>query len=245
MSEPLDLRGLIEAIGTWAAARPHGYRAAGARGGLSFIQFHTRPDPRAPEVQLTLRAAIVDGQPVIQVPELELRREARGGAHPTATAADARMVQPLESVATAREANAICDGCGRTGTIGRAARTAATDEPTDVYRFCAACWPEQSARCRARWREEDRLRSDQFLRGRVPARGPGGGMQFAAATWHATLELVEQIERSMIPSVPPSPEALVRLAADIERQAPELHGEMPFAVEAFVRRYGRPRANER
>ena len=244
MSEPLDLRGLIEAIRTWAAARPHGWRAAGARGGFSFIQFHTRPDPRAPEVQLTLRAAIVDGQPVIQVPELETRGESGGeDALPSATAAEARLVHPIDSAATAREANAACDGCGRTGTIGRAVRTAPTGEPTEVHRFCAACWPEQAARYRARWREEDRVGSDQFLRGRVPARGPGRGMQFTAGTWHATLEMVEQIERQMMPSVPPSPEALARLAADIERQAPELDGEMPVAVEGFVRRYGRPRAN--
>jgi hypothetical protein len=244
LSEPLDVRRLIEAIQTWAAARPHGCRTAGTRGGLSFIQLHTRPDPRAPEVQFTLRAAIVDGQPVIQVPELEASNESSsGGPGRNATATEA-VALPIESAATAHEADAICEGCRRTGTIGRAVRTAPTGQPTEVHRFCAACWPEQSARYRARWQEEDRIRGDQFLRDRIPARGAGYGMYFAAATWHAALEIVEHVERSMIPSVPPSPEALARLAADIERQAPELNDEMPFAVEAFIRRYGRPRTDE-
>jgi hypothetical protein len=49
----------------------------------------------------------------------------------------------------------------------------------------------------------------------------------------------------MIPSVPPSPEALARLAEDIERHAPALDGEMPFPIEAFIQRYGRRRASER
>jgi hypothetical protein len=213
---------------------------------LWFIQFHTRPDPRAPEVQLTLRAAIVDGQPVIQVPELEARSESpSGGPGPSATPAEACVALPIESAATAHEAKAICEGCGRTGTIGRAVRTAPTGEPTEVHRFCAACWPEQSARYRARWLEEDRIRGDQFLRDRVAASGAGYGMYFAAATWHAALEIVEHVERSMIPSVPPSPEALARLAEDIERHAPALDGEMPFPIEAFIQRYGRRRASER
>lgn len=240
MSERLDTRGLFKAIQAWAAARPHGFRSAGAPGGYSFIQFHTRPDPRGPEVQLTLRAAIVDGQAVIQVPELEPRGESHvGDVRPTVTAAEAEMVAPIESPTTLRETNAVCDGCGHTGIIGRAMRTAPTGETTEAHRFCAACWPEQSARYRARWAEEDRVRSDDFMRGRLPASGAGYGMQFAAATWHTTLEIVEQIERSMVPSVPASPEALAQLAADIERHAPEVDGEMPFAVEAFVRRYGR------
>jgi hypothetical protein len=117
-------------------------------------------------------------------------------------------------------------------------RTAPTGEPIEVHRFCAACWPEQSARYRARWREEDRIHQESFLRGRVSARGAGPGMQFVAATWHSTIEMVEAIENSMIPSVPPPPEALARLAADLERQAPELDGEMPVVIETFIRRYG-------
>jgi hypothetical protein len=33
---------------------------------------------------------------------------------------------------------------------------------------------------------------------------------------------------------------LARLAAQIRDQAPELQGEMPLEVEAFLRRYGTP-----
>jgi hypothetical protein len=240
MKEPFNFRGLNAAIRDWAATRPHGLRTAGSTGGFSFIQFHTRPDPRGPEVQLTLRAAIVDGEAVIQVPELEARTEPRVEREaPTMVKGETRMAYPIEPGSSARDPNAVCEGCGRTGTIGRAARMAPTGESIEVHRFCIACWPEQAARYRARWREEDRVSRDQFLRGRTSAQGAGPGTQFSAATWHGTLEMVEQIERSMVAPVPPSPESLAQLAAEIERSAPDVEGEMPFAVEAFVRRYGR------
>ena len=232
MYHPFAIRSLAKAITTWATTFPHGLRSGAGPGGFSHIQFHTRPEENAPEVQLTLRAAIVDGHAVIQVPELESSdvaptREVAGGA-----------VQSITTADSGREPEAVCEGCGVTGTVGRAARAAPTGETLEIRRFCASCWPEQSARYRARWDEEDRLWTDQFMRGRVPSRGAGPGMSFISATWHGTLELVEQIERSMIAPIPPSPESLARMAADIERHAPDKEGEMPFAVEAFIRRYG-------
>jgi hypothetical protein len=93
------------------------------------------------------------------------------------------------------------------------------------------------ARYRARWSEEDRLRSDRFLRGREPARGSGPAMAFEAATWHSTLELVRRIRQQLIAPVVPSKEALAALARDIEASASLFDGEMPYEVEAFIRRY--------
>lgn len=188
-------RRLSQAIGTWATMIPHGCRAGGTVGGFSFIQLHTRPDPRAPEVQLTLRAAIVDGQPVIQVPELEAGRENQAeAALPSATGTF--VVAPIGAAASAREPTAVCDACGRTGTIGRAVRTGPGGEQIEAHRFCRACRPEQSARYRARWHEEDRLRGDDFFRGRSRAQGPGHGASFVSVTLHGALELVETIERA-------------------------------------------------
>jgi hypothetical protein len=65
-------------------------------------------------------------------------------------------------------------------------------------------------------------------------------MQFVAATWHSAIEMVAHIENSMRPSVPPQQETLARFAADLERQASGLDGEMPVAVETFIRRYSTP-----
>ena len=239
MKEPLDFRSLAKAINTWATTRPHGFRTSGGPEGFSFIQFHTRPDPRAPEVQITLRAAIVDGQAVIQVPKLTSHDSSeRSGPGVDRAVSEVRIEQPIESASSAREPDAVCEGCGAVGTIGRAVRMASTGDVMEAHRFCIACWPEQSARYRARWSEEDRVHSDQFMRGRVPARGAGPGMHFVAATWHASLELVQQVEASMIRLSPPSPQGLARMAAEIQRHASQLEGEMPFAVEAFIARYG-------
>lgn len=63
------------------------------------------------------------------------------------------------------------------------------------------------------------------------------GMTFEAATWHATRELVREIERACSPPVAPNPADLAVLAAEIRRQAPEIEGDMPFEVEMFVRKY--------
>jgi hypothetical protein len=144
----------------------------------------------------------------------------------------------MESASSAREPGAVCEGCGAVGTIGRAVRTTSTGEPVEVHRFCIACWPEQSARYRARWEEEQRIQTDQFMRGRIVARGAGPGMHFVAATWHATLELVEQVERTMARPLPPSPQQLARLAAEISKNVSQFEGEMPFQIEAFIHRYG-------
>ena len=65
-------------------------------------------------------------------------------------------------------------------------------------------------------------------------------MVFEAATWHATLEFVREIEQTMIAPVPPSRGDLAQLAEEIGKNAPEVEGEMPFEVESFLRRYGAP-----
>ena len=111
----------------------------------------------------------------------------------------------------------------------------------EIRRFCAACWPEQSARYRARWAEEDRLASEAFLRDDArPESRLGPTTWFESATWHNTLDLVRDIERQMIAPIPPSPEGLAALAAYIRAHAAERVGEMPSEVEGFLQRYGAP-----
>lgn len=236
MRELFDVRPLMAAITTWATTLPHGCRLSGSAGGLSYLQLHTRPDPQGPEVQLTFRPMIVDGHAVIVVehPALE-QSNARVDA--TSNSARAQYVIPEMSP---RDPTARCESCGVVGTVGRASRTDSTGAILESHQFCLACWPEQAARYRARWSEEDRVWQDRFLRGLEPARGAGPGMAFEAATWHSTLKLVRDIQRQMIAPMVPSKESLAEMASQIQANASRFEGDMPFEVEAFIRRYGPP-----
>src|SRR3954468_8118012 len=103
MNDRLNSRAVMKAINAWAASEARGLRASGGHGGFSLIQFHTRPDPRAPEVQISLVAAIVDGQAVIQIPELDSPRpEDRDTRTTRGDVAEARFEQPIETAASAR-----------------------------------------------------------------------------------------------------------------------------------------------
>jgi hypothetical protein len=241
MDEPFDAKPLITAIRDWATTLPRGYRLSGSSAGLAYLQLHTQPDPQGPEVQLTFRPVMVDGHPLIRVEHPALNAaSARGGAAPGLDGATAMRMQRVLPSTAAREPDALCEGCGTMGTVGRASRTDSSSIVVESHRFCLACWPEQAARYRARWSEEDRQRSDRFLRGQEPARGAGPGTMFEAATWHNTLELVRGIQRQMIAPVAPSKEALADLASDIAANASLFEGEMPYEVEAFIRRYRAP-----
>jgi len=240
MDNSLDFTAVSRALNEWARTNPRGMRTGGgSSGGFDHIQLHTRPDPREPEVQLTLRAQLVDGRPVIVVSHSPTRSDAQRPGRRESVVAFGRVGDDGGAV-SGRDPGAVCEACGATGTVGRAARTDASGSVAEMHRFCAACWPEQSARYRARWEEEDRRRRDAFFRDRAPAAGPGPGMWFESATWHGTLELVRQIERTMIAPLPPAADDLAQLAAEIREQASAFEGEMPLEVESFLRRYGPP-----
>lgn len=138
MRDPTMGRRLSYAIRTWATTIPHGCRAGGTVGGFSFIQLHTRPDPRAPEVQLTLRAAIVDGQPVIQVPELEAGRENQAEAAPP-SATGAFVVAPIE-------AHRFCRACWpeQSVTLHGTLELVETIERARTLAAAALCLPMES-----------------------------------------------------------------------------------------------------
>lgn len=145
----------------------------------------------------------------------------------------------------AREPEASCEACGARGTVGRAIRTAQDGEPLEVHRFCARCWPEESARYEARWREEDRLATEAWLRSAGTVSPPTRGMTFESATWHMTLDLLTEIMREVRrrergEDAAPRPEDLARLADEIRQQAAEMEGPMPLEVEMFLQRFGAP-----
>ncbi len=139
-----------------------------------------------------------------------------------------------------REPDALCEGCGVRGTVSRATRQDGRGNALEVHRFCAKCWPEQSARYEARWREERRIASDHWHRHPNEPPPPPSGMSFETATWHGILKYLEGYRRDGYESM--SEDVLARTAADIQARAPEMEGPMPYDVELFVRRFGRGNA---
>ena len=140
------------------------------------------------------------------------------------------------------DAEAVCEGCGVRGTVGRAVRSEANGNPVEVHRFCAECWPEWPAFYRARW--EDRVRiatlawKDQPPGTSVEPPAPSG-MWFESATWHGVIDVVKRLMReSRYYREPPSREVLARVASEIRAKAGEKVGPMPIEVRAFLAEFG-------
>jgi hypothetical protein len=138
-----------------------------------------------------------------------------------------------------REPTALCAACGARGTVGHATRFT-EDAVSEIHRFCAPCWPEQYARLRARWEEEDRVEAEAWLRTPDAPTLPSRGATFEAETWHITLEELREIRRALQPTTPPSPADLAHYAARLSARTVELEGPVPAAVEAFIQEYGAP-----
>jgi hypothetical protein len=142
-----------------------------------------------------------------------------------------------------RDADAICEGCGARGIVGRATRQDSTGTPREEHCYCADCWPEWSAFYRARWREQGRRKSlewhDRPRDDKTPPPAPWG-MSFESATWHGVVELVQKLtEQSRYYREPPSKESLARMARDIRAAAGDKVGAMPREVRAFLAEFGR------
>src|SRR4051812_16792693 len=140
----------------------------------------------------------------------------------------------------ARDADAICEGCGTRGTVGRAARGDATGT-SEEHRYCADCWPEWSAFYRARWQEQARRASLAWRdgpRGAEPP--PAWGMSFDSATWHGVIDVVKKLtEQAHSFKEPPTPEKLAQVADSIRGFACEKVGPMPVEVRSFLAEFGR------
>jgi hypothetical protein len=142
-----------------------------------------------------------------------------------------------------REPEQVCESCGTVGTVGRAVRFVIEDNP-EIHRFCRACWPEQRARYRARWEEEERIATEAFFRNPQPGGRSGPSVAFEAATWHNALDWLAMLRPAMHPTSPPSPADLAAIAAEFRASAARIDEPMPFEVEVFVRMHGTPLANE-
>lgn len=140
-----------------------------------------------------------------------------------------------------REPDAVCDGCGARGTVGRATRTDAEGTSIETHVFCAQCWPERSAQLEARWGEESRVATEAWMRApeTVP-QPPARGAAFESATWHGVLTFVREIHRALRSTQPPSTEDLAHLAEELRNIAPDREGPMPLEIEVFIQTYGAP-----
>jgi len=142
------------------------------------------------------------------------------------------------------EPDAICEGCGARGTVGRAGRGDTSSATIEEHRFCIDCWPEWSAFYRARWQEQARrasmARRERAQNGQEAAPPSASGTWFESATWHGVIEFVQTMTmQARYYRDPPSAEFLACVAADIRAKASEKVGPMPREVRAFLAEYGR------
>ena len=143
----------------------------------------------------------------------------------------------------AREPDALCEGCGARGTVGRVSRHDDSSTYTEEHRYCADCWPQWLAFHRTRWEEQGRRESLAWrdaldhASGAVPP-PPAWGMVIASATWHGVVDLVDQLtEKARYWRDPPSPKELAWIAADIREHAAERVGPMPLEVREFLAKF--------
>ena len=140
-----------------------------------------------------------------------------------------------------REPDAECETCSARGTVGRAIRTDADGMPLEIHRFCAACWPEQSARLGARWDEETRVAVEAWMRGAPDAPPPpASGTVLESATWHQPLAFVRLINSALKRGDNVDAGELTRIAREFETLAADRVGQMPLEVELFIRAHGAP-----
>jgi hypothetical protein len=128
-----------------------------------------------------------------------------------------------------REPDALCEGCGARGTIGRASRHNDSSVYVEEHRYCADCWPQWSAFYRQLWEE----------RGSDAIPPEGWGMVFVSATWHGAVDFVNKLtENARHDRNPLSRETLTRFAAEIRDTAAERVGPMPLEVRQFLAEFG-------
>lgn len=235
----------------WAQSRSGGAGSAGeGPHAYQYLDFQFRPNDESPQVRLAFYANMHEGQPVIHVvlPPDPSASAATGDVQTidgqiSAPPADTSVsVTPLfADVPDTREHDAICEGCGTIGTIGRATRTHESGSHTETHRFCANCWVEQSARYRARWDEERRISWDAHRRSQISGpSGPSYWSSFESSTWHGVLDLVTEVARHISERGPIPVTQLSALAELYKQNAHRFEGEMPLDVELFIKQYAPP-----
>jgi hypothetical protein len=112
-----------------------------------------------------------------------------------------------------RDPDAPCERCGARGTVARATRDGA---PTEIHRYCGACWPA--------------------ARVELEAARPGGWFM-ASRTWYDAERYLERLA-AMDPLSAPNAAWFAALASYIVEMAPDIEGPMPASIAAFVAQHG-------
>jgi hypothetical protein len=127
-----------------------------------------------------------------------------------------------------RDCSAVCDSCGRVGTIARATRHA---NPPSVSRYCSACWPEERRR---------RLASFDEIRKAILLGDPAG---LPAASVAESLEScswldVQDYLSQALSDGPVDTEIAKTWARKYLEWAPFMDGPIPEQVQRFIDTYG-------
>lgn len=133
-----------------------------------------------------------------------------------------------------RDPTALCDRCGRTGTV---ARTTRHSEPPLILRYCDDCWPIARDELDTIQEEESR----QWLQsgGNSAPPPPWTG---SSRSWHDAVRFLKLVEQGPKGGPPLTEADLAMVAAEIRAKAGEMSGVMPAEVETFLKRHSPPAA---
>jgi len=147
-----------------------------------------------------------------------------------------------------RDPAALCDRCGRRGTIARAVRHS---QPPLEYHYCGTCWPAAQKELESRQREEVE-QWQKALRASFDMRNRDAGGQSAplppptwstgSRSWYDTRRFLELIAQPTKGGPAPTLTILASIAADIREKAVEMDGPVPPDIEDFLAKYPPPAA---
>lgn len=165
------------------------------------------------------------------------------------------------------EPDQACESCGTQGTVGKVVITTRESASAALHRFCANCWPIESARFLARWKEQRReakehlsletmASSTSVPSANIPPSAsssfeafgrvrPMHAIGFESATWHHIEETIEKIQELLemvrTNNVPTEEELEVtarEMAEGILAGMDTRVGRMPTSVSSFLLEFG-------
>ena len=239
-------------------------QVAGFLGSVEEVTFGLRPSPREQRRYLARRLI----QVVVDMPgpahDNNPWDEVQVDDTPNSSVSAARGRSGSRAVARARtqvvglgphpddpaplDRTAACSECGAIGTVAVVAR----DVEPRVTRFCVSCWASaRETYWMTFWTQpkpptdrdtaEGHIATLEWIRDRMTQAARHNARYVASAMWEDRLPFLEASLRPNEGESQVQKERHLRmLANDLEKQAPNMHGAMPPAIESFVRQYASP-----